>query len=313
LALVSAITCVYNGAPTIAKAIDSILAQAIDGMDIIVVDDGSTDSTRTVLERYGSRIKLLVQPNAGVSAACNAAVRVSSSEYLAFLDADDVWLPGRVAKTVAALQRNRQAQLAFTDYLIGPDLGAALDVIAFDGSPSLDDMLRLWMPIARSAVTMRRETFERCGGFPEGVRWGEDMCLWLRTREQGTFQHINEPLAIYRRMTFPSSEQRYSLAARKRFERVVLTRFGNRAKPLIREARAQFASVLLNSALRQIEAGDRRGALRSWSVLMRCNPLYLVRHGNLRRLGSRKNLLRLFAMLAPATFSQRRPGDGGQL
>jgi glycosyltransferase involved in cell wall biosynthesis len=279
-------------------------------MDIIVVDDGSTDSTRTVLERYGSRIKLLVQPNAGVSAACNAAVRLSSSEYLAFLDADDVWLPGRVAKTVAALLSNRQAQLAFTDYLIGQDLGAALDVIAFDGSPSLDEMLRLWMPIARSAVTMRRETFERCGGFPEGVRWGEDMYLWLRTREQGAFEYIREPLTFYRRNTSPGGEQRYPLEARKRFERLVLKRFGDRANSLIRDAREQFAGVLLNSALRQLQTGDKRGALRSCAVLLRSNPLYLIRRGNLIGRAARKNLVRLFAMLTSKNSLRQRPKKG---
>lgn len=311
MALVSAIICVYNGAATIAQALDSILAQATDGLDVIVVDDGSTDSTRTVLEGYGTRIKLLVRPNGGVSAGCNAAVCASSSEYLAFLDADDVWLPGRITKTTAALQRDPQVQLAFSDYLIGEGPDESLDLISFDGSPSLDDLFERWMPIPRSVVTMRREAFQRSGGFPEGVRWGEDMYLWLCTRERGPFEHIGEPLAIYRRATSPGSEQRYSLADRKRLESLALTRFGNRAKPLIRDARAVFASVLLTSALRQIDSGDRKGAVRSWSVLLRCSPLYFLRHGNLRRFGSRRNLRRMLAMLSPARRSPTTRPDRG--
>src|ERR1700731_1370144 len=78
LVLVSAIIPVYNGAATIAEAVDSVLAQPVDGLEIIVVDDGSTDSTRIVLEGYGTRIKVFAQSNRGVSAACNAAVGVSS-------------------------------------------------------------------------------------------------------------------------------------------------------------------------------------------------------------------------------------------
>lgn len=310
---VSIIIAAYNSAATICEAIESALSQDYIDKEIIVVNDGSTDSTQTLLESYGTRITLLIQPNAGVSAACNAAVRASSSEYLAFLDSDDVWLPGRIAKTIMALQRNRLAQLAFSDYLIGEGPCEALSLVSFDSNPSLDDMLLRFMPIARSTVTMRRDAFDRCGGFPEWVRWGEDMYLWLRMREQGTFEYIGEPLAIYRRTTSPGSEQRYSLEDRERFERLALARFGKRAKPLIRNARAQFASALLDSALRQIESGDRRGALRSWWVLLRCSPLYLFCNGNLCRLGSRHNLLRLFAMVAPGKPSlRRRPGRGSQ-
>ncbi len=296
--LVSAIIPVYNGAATIAEAIDSALAQAVDGLEIIVVDDGSTDSTRIILEGYGTRIKVFAQSKRGVSAACNAAVDVSSGRYLAFLDADDIWLPGRIAKTVAALERNHKAQLAFSDYLIRDHPSQRLQQIAFDRAPSMQNMFEHWMPIARTVVTMRRKAFERSGGFPEGIRWGEDIYLWLCVREYGEFEYIAEPLGVYRRQISPGSEQRYSLAAKTDWERRLLARFGDRAKPLVRHARSQHASLLLASALHHADVGNRRGALRSWFLLLSYNPLYFLRGGNLRRLMSRRSVRHLLTMFS---------------
>jgi glycosyltransferase involved in cell wall biosynthesis len=311
LVLVSAIIPVYNGATTIAEAVDSALAQGVDGLEIIVVDDGSTDSTRIVLEAYGTRIKVVAQSNRGVSAACNAAVGVSSGRYLAFLDADDIWLPGRIAKTVAALERNQKAQLAFSDYLVRDHPSQRLERIAFDGAPSMQSMFEQWAPIARTVITMRRGAFERAGGFPEGIRWGEDIYLWLCVRECGEFEYVAEPLGVYRRQISPGSEQRYHLAAMRAWERRLLARFGDRAKPLVRHARSQHASLLLASALHQVDVGDRRGALRSWFLLLSYNPVYFLFlcGGNLRRLMSPRSLRRILAMLSRGTVSQGASGD----
>jgi glycosyltransferase involved in cell wall biosynthesis len=307
--LVSAIIPVYNGAATIAEAVDSALAQAIDGLEVIVVDDGSTDSTRIILEGYGTRIKVVGQSNRGVSAACNAAVGVSSGRYLAFLDADDIWFPGRIAKTVAALERNHKAQLAFSDYLLRDHPSQRLQQIAFDRAPSMQSMFEHWTPIARTVVTMRRRAYERSGGFPEDIRWGEDIYLWLCVREYGEFEYIAEPLGVYRRQISPGSEQRYPLTTMRAWERRLLARFGDRAKPLVRHARSQHASMLLASALHQTDVGDRRAALRSWSLLLSYNPIYLLCGGNLRRLMSRRTLRRILAMLSRGNVSQEAGGD----
>src|ERR1700761_16513 len=99
---VSIIIPVYNHAATVSQAIDSALGQEFDGsIEIVAVNDGSTDETQEVLDLYRSRIKVVRQANRGNAAARNTAIAHSRGEYLALLDADDIWLPGRLAKTVA--------------------------------------------------------------------------------------------------------------------------------------------------------------------------------------------------------------------
>src|SRR5260370_8391435 len=101
---VSAIIAVYNGAATVAQAIDSVLAQTFGDLDLIVVNDGSTDGTPGILRSYGDRIRVVDQPNRGVAAARNAGVRASRGQYIAFLDSDDAWAPPKIAQPLAPLQ-----------------------------------------------------------------------------------------------------------------------------------------------------------------------------------------------------------------
>src|SRR6266481_4406279 len=110
MATVSVIIPVFNGAARVGRAIESVFAQRYDGaVEIVVVDDGSTDGTRAALAQYGGRIIVVADENRGAAAARNAAVRASRGEYIALLDDDDVWLPDKLARTVAALERDPQS------------------------------------------------------------------------------------------------------------------------------------------------------------------------------------------------------------
>src|SRR5438093_13378260 len=98
--LVSVIMPAYNVAWCIGRAIDSVRAQGFRARELIVVNDGSTDGTRTVLESYGGAIKVIDQTNRGMSAARNAGIRKARGTYVAFLDADDWWLPEKLSQQV---------------------------------------------------------------------------------------------------------------------------------------------------------------------------------------------------------------------
>jgi glycosyltransferase involved in cell wall biosynthesis len=140
LSSVSIIIPVYNNEAFVARAIDSARAQNFLDREIIVVDDGSTDSTALVLSKYGGKIHVLRQNNSGPAAARNRAVTLASGEYLAFLDADDWWPDNKLTLTLRALETHRTAVMAFSGYReILPD-GTPLADHFYEKAPSFDDM-----------------------------------------------------------------------------------------------------------------------------------------------------------------------------
>lgn len=152
---------VFNGANTVSHAIDSALSQIFDGQfEIVAIDDGSTDATPEVLGRYQSRITVLKQQNRGPAAARNAAVANSSAEFIAFLDADDVFMPDKLACTVPRLASNPDAVMVFHDAIAldrdGDEVSQSYVWPERAHAPSMDEMLTRWWPIVPSTVVMRR-------------------------------------------------------------------------------------------------------------------------------------------------------------
>jgi glycosyltransferase involved in cell wall biosynthesis len=119
---VSAVIPTYNRSRMVCRAIDSALAQTHPDVEVIVIDDGSTDDTAERLAAYGERIRVIRQPNAGVCAARNAGMALASGEFIAFLDSDDAWLEWKLAAQVAAFRLVADLQLSCTDAMaVDPD------------------------------------------------------------------------------------------------------------------------------------------------------------------------------------------------
>jgi glycosyltransferase involved in cell wall biosynthesis len=291
---VSVIIPVYNGEATIKQAIGSALGQQVDRpIEIVVVNDGSIDSTAAILEGYGLHINVVTQPNRGAAAARNAGVNASSGDYLAFLDADDLWLQGHLAKTCAALDANPDAVLAFTDmvWIEAGERGAR--VVKAGRAPRMDDLFQ-GASIAPSTVLMRRSTFEQCGGFREEFRSAgyEDTYMWLLARERGDFEYISEPLAVHRGA--PLAEQAWKYSSNlPTFTRLVRRRYGKAADPLIEHRKSYFAPGLLQMALQRMGRGNIPGAMRAMLMLLRLKPSYLLSTGLVARLFRRKVFERL--------------------
>jgi glycosyltransferase involved in cell wall biosynthesis len=304
MSLVSVIVPAYNAASTIREALDSAFAQDFDGsFEVIVTNDGSTDSTQSVLESYGDRISVVEQKNKGLPAARNAAIARSRGEYLALLDADDVWLPARLSKTVAALERNPAAVLAFSDCIrIAPN-GDPLQPSVVDAclahAPSLDEMLARWWPITPTTVTMRKEVWQTCGGFVDEAKVGfEDLLFFLFAREQGEFEYVTEPLIKFRNTNSDRLAEKWTPDV---FLRIVAKRYGSRASKLLREVRNQYAASFAVMALNAMERGDRRDAIRCWKRVFRYDPCFIFRFDLLRRFPRRRNLRRLTQLLRGET------------
>lgn len=210
---VSVLIPAYNVERWVAAAIESALAQDHPDVEIVVVDDGSTDDTPAVLERYRGRVHLVTQANRGLAGARNTALAHATGDIVGLLDADDVWAPDRARRGVEYLAANPAVGFVTTDaWLIegdGPADRAAAEAAGrgrfyggwHDVAFACDDQVAA---IARSnfvfvGVLARRVLFDRHGGFDEELRRAEDYDLWIRFLLGGErVGLIDEPLAGYR-------------------------------------------------------------------------------------------------------------------
>lgn len=201
---ISAVIPVYNKAAYIRRAVDSALAQTYRDFELIVVDDGSTDPSAAIVGSYADpRIRLFRQANAGVSRARNRGVAEARSAWVAFLDADDQWLPGLLAAIAGLVREYPEAALAGTAYRLsdepGPCLGAQLLMGRGFARGILEDYFAIaprGIPFCSSSVAVKRETFLSLGGF-QPVWGGEDPDLWLRLALQYPLAYSTAVEAIY--------------------------------------------------------------------------------------------------------------------
>ncbi|MEO8586872.1 MAG: glycosyltransferase family A protein [Acidobacteriota bacterium] len=172
----SAIVPVYNGAGTLAEAIESILAQEFRPLDIIVVDDGSTDATSEVVKRFADRVIAIRQDNLGPGAARNAGIARTARPFVAFLDADDVWPATALASHLDSLAAKADAAVAW---------GQSTHVVRAGGSPPRDDWHgRPQWALSVGSMLFRRSVFDEVGAFDPALRVGEDLDLMLRIVER---------------------------------------------------------------------------------------------------------------------------------
>lgn len=203
---VSVVIPTYNSAAFLGETVESILAQNYRDFEVIVVDDGSTDDTVTVLAPYKNRISYYYQENQGESVARNWAVNLAQGEYIAFLDSDDLWLPSKLERQITEMDRFPQAVLAYAhSYLIdaaGHRISRPDSDKTAQGQPGMHDIFEtlLMSNIVThpGTVMVRRKYLLETGGFDPDIQWGEDWDLWLRLALRGPFVFIPEPLACYR-------------------------------------------------------------------------------------------------------------------
>jgi glycosyltransferase involved in cell wall biosynthesis len=304
---VSTIIPTFNSAATLPAAIDSALAQDFREQEIIVVNDGSTDSTQAVLDSYGTHISVIQQENRGQPTARNKAIERAHGDYIAFLDADDIWLPGRLSKTVSALERNPAAALVFSDYVRIDQSGNLVQDRAVSASlahpPSMDEILTHWWPISPTTVTMPRSIWARCGGFHAEATGFEDIYFFILARECGEFEYLTEPLAKFRLSSAELGPDKWSPDV---FLRLIEERYRSRASGLLREVRNGYAGAFASKALRVMEQGNRKEAVRCWLKVFHYDPLYAFKLVHVGRLFRRRNLKRLAQMLWPHPLGESK-------
>ena len=203
--LVSVIVPVYNGQETICRAIDSALRQTYREHEIIVVDDGSTDSSLELLQKYRRKIRLVQQKRGGAASARNHALRMARGDYVAFLDQDDAWVPEKLELQVGILKRHRSVGLTFSNLEAINKQGDRLGFTMHGWldpryPPSWEDLLVRGFLIVPASVLARKGLILKVGGFDADlfVEGGyEDRDLFLRLREITDFHYLDVCLAYY--------------------------------------------------------------------------------------------------------------------
>jgi glycosyltransferase involved in cell wall biosynthesis len=201
LTTVSVIIPAYNQAQYLAAAIESALAQTYGDLEIIVVDDGSTDQTPTIAQQFGGAIHYLRQENRGLSRARNRGLEAAQGQFAAFLDSDDLWHPSYLDQVVAALKSSPRAVGAFAGWQYVDAKGTLLPqaIIPFGAKSSqLEQDLPWRCAVVPSGIVVRRQLVQECGGFDPQLSACEDWDLWLRLLPFGPFQGVPQVLVWYR-------------------------------------------------------------------------------------------------------------------
>jgi glycosyltransferase involved in cell wall biosynthesis len=205
--LVSVIIPTFNRAATVGRAIASVLEQTYRPLELIVVDDGSTDKTAEVLQAYGGAVTYIRQDNAGPSAARNHGLRESHGDLIGFLDSDDVWLAAKLERQVALMQRaGPEVPCCLCNALMRAPDGSERDSFAISWlrMPAPEGLWLNPAPVLATrfvlfsqAVLVRREPLVQCGGFDEKLWIMEDHDLALRLALRGPWTFVREPLAVW--------------------------------------------------------------------------------------------------------------------
>jgi glycosyltransferase involved in cell wall biosynthesis len=202
---VSVIIPAFNAADTIVRAIDSVREQNMPSLEIIVIDDGSVDRTVEVVTaniRDGENIRLIrMEKNSGVSAARNAGIRAAQGKFLAFLDADDIWLPEKLRKQLEIMAKDSSVTLVSCNSRLISESGTPLKVGHLNRPPV--EGLNAWKTLLMynflptPTVMTRTDLVKELGGFDEALTVGEDLDLWIKLGLRGKIAVLKEILANY--------------------------------------------------------------------------------------------------------------------
>jgi glycosyltransferase involved in cell wall biosynthesis len=278
---ISAVIPAYNSAAHIRRAIDSVLAQTYPPREIIVVDDGSADNTIQVVTSSSPRVRLIPQANAGASAARNAGINAATGDWIAFLDADDEWLPDRLAVQAELLTRHPDLVWVSGNYINcscaenrqSPYEPPQKIKKFLNGSDILDDYLvgyRFGLVGHTDTMLIRKDILIETGLFKVGQRKANDIDLWWRIAyRHPAVGYIAEPVAIYHLAVEGSISKKIvgSDHYSELINRHLSLAAGHGRQEIFRPLAAQLLRRWIRSMLFNAQADDIRRLLSQFSAL----------------------------------------------
>ncbi len=255
--LVSVIIPAYNRIHLTVRTVDSVLRQTHKNLDIIVVDDGSTDNTPQAMDAYYGQVRYYRKPNGGACSARNVGIREARGEYVAFLDCDDLYLPDKLALSVRFLQANAQYGFVHTAAHFIDDKDKVVGQYSHVRSrrdAATPSRLILGNFVCNSTVVVRREILAQAGLFDETIFTPADWDMWLRLAAVAPGGYLDVPLTMYRvtgNYTFNRLEQ-----ARREEEIVLHNYFLRNPRAVLWQRGAAFSNLNLRFAQCHFLKGD---------------------------------------------------------
>ena len=203
--MISIVIPLYNKEDYIAKTIQSILTQTFQNFEIVIINDGSTDGSVKEVQCFeDKRIRLFEQTNAGVSAARNRGITEAQYEFIAFLDADDEWLPDYLMTIYSLINKYSTCSVFATQYILKSQSSSQSIItqgLPFDTDGIMDNYFYIasknMPPLCASAICVKKEAMEKIGGFPLGIKSGEDLLTWARLAAIYQIAFNTSHLSIY--------------------------------------------------------------------------------------------------------------------
>lgn len=264
---VSVIIPTYNCADYLERAMYSVCEYYSWPIEIIVIDDGSEDNYQTDQIMCGwPDVRYIKQEHKGPATARNAGIRASTGEYIAFLDADDEWLPGRLERTIAPMIQNPEIDLCYCNAITvsvdGKESPRGMDCEKYRIKNAIYPPPRICTP----AVTIRKSVLDKVGMFPESLQIKEDQCLWMKIAYCSKVYEVKEPLVrVYERedslrhKAFSIGEKISAISLSKRY---LLRFYLGLSWNMQSTTTATRASIWLSCAIQCIQDGYRMKAIK---------------------------------------------------
>jgi len=260
---ISVVLPVHNGERYLVQALDSILEQTFDDFELIAIDDGSSDATLSILQRYEAadpRVVVVSRTRKGQIDTMNEGIQIARGEFLARMDADDIALPERFERQLQYLTDHPECvAVGCATQIINSEGVVIGNMLVETGHEAIDrcNLAIKSVGIPHPTAMIRRQAIVEIGGYREQFPVAEDLDLFLRLAERGRLANLPEMLLSYRVHGANLSCRRWIVQAQSA-ESAIVEAYRRRGAPMPRELRRQFAAAALNHG--------RIGAARSWAL-----------------------------------------------
>lgn len=276
--IVSVVIPAYNASAFICKTLLSVLEQSFNRIEVIVVDDGSVDETVSLVNGFGNSVKCICNPHLGKSASRNAGIRIAKGEYIAFVDADDIWLPDKLELQLEMFYKNPDLYFVYTDGYQFRD-NSEKNIVTFGKISRLHSghvlshlLLEDFIPSPTPLI--RLKIFDEVGLFDETLlqHEPEDWDMWLRIAERHQISYVDRPLVRYRLHTNSLTAKEAPLKALNGQISIIdraLARNIDKLKPFRNRA---YANCYLRTGRQLASMGNLKNARQMFRTAVQLSP-----------------------------------------